>query len=180
MLVCGGITCTKKCGERINASKRASRSRGQQVPKPLGTMSVLHTLKGMHKEITAKRHLHECVGFPIPCPNNCGHEKIQCWFLADHNKVCPLEPVKCPFFEAGCAKMILWKDLAAHKASNTEHHLELMITETVHFTTLSLWQYTITTINMQLLNWIECWIELNVIVQLLCWKWLTIIVENGY
>ncbi len=45
--------------------------------------------------------------------------------------MCPLEPVKCPFFEAGCREIILRKDLAAHKASNTEHHLELVMTETV-------------------------------------------------
>ena len=88
------------------------------------------TLEGMHKEITAKSHLDKCPRFPISCPNNCGHEKIQRKNLADHQKVCPLQPVKCPFFEAGCRKMILRKYLAAHKASNTEHHLELVMTET--------------------------------------------------
>ncbi len=112
-----------------NATKRASRSRGQQVPKPSSTMYC--TLEGMHKEMTAKSHLYKCDGFPVSCPNKCGHEKIQRKNLADHQKVCPLEPVKCPFFEAGCTKMILRKDLAAHKASNTEHHLELVMTETV-------------------------------------------------
>ncbi len=74
------------------------------------------TLEGMHKEITDKSHLDECVGFTISCLNNCEHE-IQRKNLADHQKVCPLEPVKCPFFAAGC--------------TNTEHHLELVMTETV-------------------------------------------------
>ncbi len=87
--------------------------------------------EGMHKEITAKHHLDKCPLFPISCPNNCGHEKIPRKSLADHQEVCPLEPVKCPFFEAGCTKMIVRKDLVEHKASNTEHHLELVMTETV-------------------------------------------------
>ena len=69
--------------------------------------------------------------FFISCPKKCGHEKIQRIFLADHQKVCPLEPIKCLFFEAGCVKIIPRKDLAAHKASNTEHHLELVMTQTV-------------------------------------------------
>ncbi len=91
-------------------------------------------LWGMYKKITAKSHLDECVGFPVSCPNNCGHQKMQRKNLAGHQKVCPLQPVKCPFFEAGCRKMILRKDLAAHKASNTEHHLELVMTHTVTLT----------------------------------------------
>ncbi|XP_064390011.1 TNF receptor-associated factor 2-like [Halichondria panicea] len=87
--------------------------------------------EGMHKEITAEYHLDKCSFFPISCPNNCGHEKIQRMNLADHQEVCPLEPVKCPFFEAGCTEMIARKDLAEHQASNTEHHLELLMTQTV-------------------------------------------------
>ncbi len=52
-------------------------------------------------------------------------------YSAGHQKLCPLETVKCPFFEAGCRKLIARKDLAEHKALNTEHHLELVMTETV-------------------------------------------------
>ena len=86
---------------------------------------------GVHKEITANSHLQRCRCFPISCFNNCGHEKQQRKKLADHQKVCPLEPVKCPFFEAGCSEMIPRIDLTAHKTSNTEHHLELVMTHTV-------------------------------------------------
>ena len=85
----------------------------------------------MYKEIRTKSHLDKCHFFPISCSNNCGHEKIQRWKLSDHQKVCPLEPVNCFFLEAGCRGLIPRKDLAAHKASNTEHHLELVMTETV-------------------------------------------------
>ncbi len=122
------VSCTKKCGERMLRKElqdhEDNKCRNRRV------QCQYCTLEGMHKEITAKSHLYECDGFPISCPNNCGHE-IQRKNLADHQKVCPLEPVECSFFEAGCTKMILREDLAAHKASNTEHHLELVMTHTV-------------------------------------------------
>ncbi len=122
------VSCTKKCEEKI-LRKELQDHEDNKCPNRRVQCQYC-TLEGMHKEITAKSHLDECVGFPVSCPNNCGDE-IQRKNLADHQKVCPLEPVKCPFFEAGCTKMILPKDLAAHKASNTEHHLELVMTETV-------------------------------------------------
>ena len=123
------VSCTKKCGERM-LRKELQDHEDNKCPNRRVQCQYC-TLEGMHKEITAKSHLDECVGFPVSCPNNCGHEKIQRKNLADHQKVCPLEPVKCPFFEAGCMKVIFRKNLAAHKASNIEHHLELVMTETV-------------------------------------------------
>ncbi len=123
------VSCTKKCGERM-LRKELQDHEDNKCPNHRVQCQYC-TLEGMHKEITAKSHLDKCDDFPVSCPNNCGHEKIQRKNLADHQKVCPLEPVKCPFFEAGCTEMILRKDLAAHKASNTEHHLELVMTETV-------------------------------------------------
>ncbi len=126
------VSCTKKCGERM-LRKELQDHEDNKCPN-CRVQCQYCTLEGMHKEITAKSHLDECAGFPVSCPNNCGHEKIQRKNLADHQKVCPLEPVKCPFFEAGCTEMILPKDLAAHKASNTEHHLELVMTHTVTLT----------------------------------------------
>ncbi len=123
------VSCTKKCGERM-LRKELQDHEDNKCPNRRVQCQYC-TLEGMHKEITAKRHLDKCPRFLVSCPNNCGHEKIQRKNLADHQKVCPLQPVKCPFFEAGCRKMILRKYLAAHKASNTEHHLELVMTETV-------------------------------------------------
>ncbi len=123
------VSCTKKCGERM-LRKKLQDHEDNKCPNRRVQCQYC-TLEGIHKEITAKSHVDKCVGFPISCPNNCGHEKIQRKNLADHQKVCPLEPVKCPFFEAGCREIILRNDLAAHKASNTEQHLELVMTETV-------------------------------------------------
>ncbi len=120
------VSCTKKCGERMLRQELQDHE-DNKCPNRLVQCQYCST-EGMHKEIT---HLDKCLLFPISCPNNCGHENMQWQNLAGHQKVCPLEPVKCPFFEAGCTEMIVRKDLAEHKASNTEHHLELVMTETV-------------------------------------------------
>ena len=125
------VSCTKICGERM-LRKELEDHEDNKCPNRLVLCQYCNA-KGMYREITANSHIDKCPHFPISCPNSCGHEKIQRKNLADHQKVCPLEPVKCPFFEAGCTEMIPRKDLAAHKASNTEHHLELVMTETVTF-----------------------------------------------
>ncbi len=123
------VTCTKKCEERM-LRKELQDHEDNKCPNRLVQCQYCKT-EGMHKEITTKFHLDKCFFLPISCPNNCGYEKIPRMNLADHQKVCPLEPVKCPFFEAGCRKFLARKDLAEHKASNTEYHLELVMTETV-------------------------------------------------
>ncbi len=123
------VKCSENCGERM-LRKELQDHEDNKCPNRRARCQYC-SKEGMHKEITAKSHLDKCSLFLISCPNNCGHEKIQRWILAGHQKMCPLEPVKCPFFEAGCTKMIFRKNLAAHKASNTEHHLELVMAETV-------------------------------------------------
>ena len=123
------VLCTKKCGE-ILLRKECQNHEDNKCPNRLVQCQYCNTM-GMHKEITAKHHLDECPRFPTSCPNNCGHEKVQRKNLVGHESKCPLEPVKCPFFDAGCKEVILRKDLEAHKAWSTDHHLELVMTETV-------------------------------------------------
>ncbi len=128
MLIIGMVSCTKKCGEKM--LRKELQDHKNKCPNRLVECQYCKKI-GVHKEITANSHLQRCRCFPISCPNNCGHEKQQRKKLVDHQKVCPLEPVKCPFFEAGCSEMIPRIDLTAHKTSNTEHHLELVMTHTV-------------------------------------------------
>ena len=84
----------------------------------------------MYENITSFWHIDECPSLPLDCPNNCGHEEIQHKDLSDLKKEWPLEPVKCPFFEAGCKQEIPQKELVAHIKANTERHLELMMINT--------------------------------------------------
>ena len=123
------VSCTKKCGERILRKKLQDHEDNRCLNRRVQCQYCKEVV--MYTEIRNKSHFKKCHFFQISCPNNCGHEKIQRKNLAGHQKVCPLEPVKCTFFEAGCTELIPRNDLTVHKASNTEHHLELMMTETV-------------------------------------------------
>ncbi len=89
------------------------------------------TLRGNAQRNNNQKSFNKCVDFPISCPTIVGmHEKIQCKNLADHQKVCSLEPVKCPFFELSWVYKNDSMKISG-STSNTEHHLELVMTETV-------------------------------------------------
>ena len=78
---------------------------------------------GMHKDITTDTHQGTCPSYPLPCSNNCGALRIERQDVEAHKESCPLEPVKCPFFHAGCTDLIPRKKLEAHSTSNTQNHL---------------------------------------------------------
>ena len=61
------------------------------------------------------------------CPKGCG-ASINMKSLQAHKEKCPLEPVQCPFYEAGCKEEVPRKDLDVHTTSSTQHHLQLVMT----------------------------------------------------
>ncbi len=119
------VPCTNNCGVRMLRKKVKNHTTNECLNRTV--ICQYCNEEGMYKDITAEGHIDKCPSFPLDCPNNCGHDKIQRKDLPNHQKECPLEPVKCPFFEAGCKQEIPRKELAVHKASNTENHLELMM-----------------------------------------------------
>lgn len=44
-----------------------------------------------------------------------------------HRVTCPLEPVECPFKEAGCEVQLVRKDLDEHVERSTQQHLLLVM-----------------------------------------------------
>ncbi len=69
------VSCTKKCGERM-LRKELQDHEDNKCPNRLVRCQYCYTT-GVYKEITAKNHLDKCLSFPISCPNDCGHEKVQ-------------------------------------------------------------------------------------------------------
>ncbi len=98
------VSCTNDCGERM-LRKELQDHEDNNCPNRLVLCQYCER-EGMQKDVTAESHLDKCAHFPISCCNNCGHKKIKRKNLAGHQNVCPLQPVKCPFFEAGCREMI--------------------------------------------------------------------------
>ena len=120
------VPCTNNCGVKM-LRKELQNHTANECPKRKVNCQYCNE-EGMYKDITAQGHIDECPSFPLDCPNNCGHDNIQRKDLSDHQKECPCKLAKCPFFEAGCKQEIPQNKLATHKTSNTENHLELMMT----------------------------------------------------
>ena len=46
--------------------------------------------------------------------------------MSRHQETCPLEPLDCPFKQAGCADPIPRKDMDRHCQENIQNHLLLL------------------------------------------------------
>ena len=68
--------------------------------------------------------------YPVNCPRGCVSPPgaIKRRDLAKHAEICPLEVVKCPFYEAGCDIKVLRKDLNVYMEANSQQHLMKMMT----------------------------------------------------
>ena len=81
-----------------------------------------------YKEIT-ENHYSVCPEFPISCPNQCGALGIKRKNIKSHRGRCPLEPVECPFTEAGCngGRDLQRREFDSHMTSKQGEHLVLLM-----------------------------------------------------
>ena len=76
-----------------------------------------------------RSHLKQCLEYPVDCPRKCDTVRdLKHKDLEAHKEVCPLEPVECPFREAGCTQQLVRKDLDTHIQFSTQQHLLLLMT----------------------------------------------------
>ena len=119
------VTCTNNCGKHMLRKDHQKHCKQECSRRKVRCQHC--GVSGIHKEITTS-HLKVCPDLPLVCPRHCGGMGIKRKNLHFHTQRCPLAPVQCPFFEAGCKEEIPRKDLEAHTASNTQHHLQLVLT----------------------------------------------------
>ena len=119
------VVCKNNCGiSLLRINKRQHRK--QLCPRR--KVKCQHCgVSGTHLDITTS-HLETCPDVPIVCPRKCGEMGIKRKDLETHKQKCSLEPVQCPFFEAGCKEEIPRKDLDVHTSSSTQQHLQLVMT----------------------------------------------------
>ncbi len=82
------------------------------------------TGKGGPKQVTSY-HYTTCPDLPLECPKKCGAARIKRKDIPAHREQCPLDPVQCPFQEAGCETKLVRRDLGDHMATQTQQHLLL-------------------------------------------------------
>ena len=71
----------------------------------------------------ASNHYATCDHFPLECPNKCGERKIKRKDMEFHLEVCPLQPLDCPYKDAGCTHITPRKDMESHIENSTQEHL---------------------------------------------------------
>ena len=84
-----------------------------------------------HKEfIDINKHYPECTQYPVPCPNECGHQAIpRCNIPIHVTEECPLQSVECEFKWARYQYIPLRKDLQQHNNDCQLKHMSLLAKE---------------------------------------------------
>ena len=125
------VTCTNKgCGERVSRKDLQTHLQEKCYYRPYVCEHCGH--KDIFKVITGESNLSylgpgghylECSEYPLACPNRCGVTGIRRRAMPDHHSSCPLEPLDCPFKDAGCTEKIARKDMEDHMTTNQQKHI---------------------------------------------------------
>ena len=119
------VKCTNKCG--VALLQKDLQEHCQKTCPNRNVKCLYCGRSGIHIKITGA-HLKACPDVSLVCPRKCGKQGIKRRDLTVHKQECPLEPVQCPFYEAGCKETLLRKDLDAHTSSSIQQHLQLVMT----------------------------------------------------
>ena len=118
------VQCSNKCGAMM-MRKELEAHLAQQCPLRKIQCQYCH-YEDTYQTITTQ-HYDECPSFPLPCPNNCGTIGIRRAAMANHLSRCELEPVECPFHEAGCTTRLVRREFDVHMSENQPHHLLVLL-----------------------------------------------------
>ena len=118
------VQCSNKCGI-ITKRKELKAHLEQQCPLRKIQCQYCH-YENVYWKITTK-HYGECPHYPLPCPNKCGTTGIRRADMDNHRSRCELEPVECPFREAGCKVHVVRKEFDSHMSGNQQNHLIVLL-----------------------------------------------------
>ena len=119
------VLCPNKCDLSPVGMKRKYLNKHVTSECPLRQYTCKHcSLQDTYTAIT--NHEGSCPKHPSECPNQCGAEGITRDSVKLHCTICPIQPIECPFAEAGCKTELLRQDLLKHSLDMQQKHL-LMI-----------------------------------------------------
>ena len=113
------VDCPNKCMKRMKRKDLAVHL--TQHPQCKYECQYCRTKDTYH--MNTLRHYNKCPNYPLDCPNKCGTKGIKRAEMKGHQSTCQLEPVRCPFQEAGCQAELVRKDVDHHIASSNQQHL---------------------------------------------------------
>jgi len=118
------VQCSNKCGAKMKR-KELKAHLERQCPLRKIQCQYCH-YEDTYRTITSK-HYDECPHYPLPCPNKCGTTGIKRADMDNHRSRCELEPVECPFHEAGCKVNVVRKEFDSHMLANQQNHLLVLL-----------------------------------------------------
>ena len=114
------VQCSNKCGVMM-MRKELEAHLEQQCPLRKILCQYCY-YEDTYQAITTQ-HCNECRRCLLPCPNNCGATDILRADLDNHHSRCELEPVECPYYEAGCCVRVVRREFDAHVTKPTKPYL---------------------------------------------------------
>ena len=118
------VQCSNKCGAKM-IRKELEAHLAQQCP--LRKIQCQYCYyEDTYLAITTQ-HCNECSRCLLPCPNNCGTTDILRADLDNHRSRCELEPVECPYYEAGCCVRVVRREFDAHMSQNQQNHILVLL-----------------------------------------------------
>ena len=118
------VQCSNKCGAKMKR-KELKAHLERQCPLRKIQCQYCH-YEDTYLTITSK-HYGECPHYPLPCPNKCGTTGIRRADMDNHRSRCELEPMECPFREAGCRDKVMRKEFDSHMSGNQQNHLLVLL-----------------------------------------------------
>ena len=110
------VQCSNKCGTKMMRKDLAAHL-GWQCPLRKIKCKYCH-YEDTYQTIISQ-HYEKCPCYPLPCPNKCGTIGIRRADMANHCSRCELEPVECPFHEAGCTVRVVRREFDVHVRKST-------------------------------------------------------------
>ena len=123
---CGyvAVQCSNKCGAKMKRKELKAHLERQCLLRKIQCQYCSY--EDTYRTIT-NRHYGECPHYPLPCPNKCGTTGIRRADMDNHRSRCELEPVECPFREAGCKVHVVRKEFDSHMSGNQQMHLLVLL-----------------------------------------------------
>ncbi len=115
------MMCTNSCGRRL--LKKQLQNHLMNTCSHRIIQCQYCAARHQHNQVLY--HYQMCLEFPQICANRCEQLGLKRKDMDNHKEICPLEMVKCTFYEVGCTHCGQRKDLAAHVKENIENHLSL-------------------------------------------------------
>jgi len=114
---------SKQCGAKISRKSLENHVNDACVYRPFRCKYCDY--QSTYVVITTS-HYEECLGYPVPCPNNCSTQTHPRGQLDNHLALCPEQEVACTFIEMGCKEKMKRQLLQKHMETNLLHHQMIM------------------------------------------------------